>query len=468
MESIMAEDVRNENAPETPNEAQDAPETQEPQLPSNDVQVEDLGESRRKITITVPRARIDAKFNELYGELENTAVIAGFRKGHAPRRLVEKRFGRDVADDVRNSLVSESLLAAVKDEELEILGDPDLKLEDITLPDTGDLSFSVEVEVKPQFDLPDYNGIPVTRQSAEITPERVAETTANFLRSRGTVVPVEGAAQAGDIVVADVKLTGDGIEEHVHEGQELRVAAGALEGVPLENLGEQLAGVTSGATVTVEAVVPEGHPQEAWRGKAAKFELSVREIKRLEVPELTDELAGELGFETAEEFRNYVRGSLERRVQIESQQAMREQVGRWLLEHTQLDVPPGLAARHSREVFRRRYMNLLYSGVPQEQIDQNVELLQAQANQQARNDLKLEFVLGKIAEALSVEVDEGEVNARIAAMASQYGRRPERLRSELTADGSIEQLIGQIRDEKTMDRVLEMANVGEPAPGEQA
>ena len=119
---------------------------------------------------------------------------------------------------------------------------------------------------------------------------------------------------------------------------------------------------------------------------------------------------------------------------------------------------------------------MLYQGVPREQLEQNLELLKAQAGEQARTDLKLTFILGQIAEEEEITVDEGEVNARVAAMARQQNRRPERLRSELSADGSLEQLEMQLLEERTLERVLEYAKVtdaqpaagGQPAPAEGA
>jgi trigger factor len=433
-------------------------------LPPNTVTIEDAGDATKKITIEVSRERIDAKYNEIFGELRTSAQVPGFRMGHAPRRLLEKRFSKEVGQDVRNAVVSEALGKAVEANDLKILGEPDIKMDELVLPESGNFTFSITVEVKPEFDLPEYAGIEVSKPAAEVTDERIDQALKMFLSHRGTVAPTTEGAEEDDTIVADVKLTGEGIGTRKIEAQELQVGPAALEGIPLENLGEKLAGAKAGETVTVEATVPETHAEEAWRGKTAKFELAIQEVKRMEVPELTDELAGDFGFENVAGFRDYVRGSLEQRMAAESQQTMRDQVCKYLLDNTKVELPAGVAARNTVNALRRRYVDLLQRGVPREQIDQNLELLQAQAGEQAQVELKLSFVLEKIAEKEEITVEEGEINSRIAQMAAQYGRRPERLRSEMTSEGTLDQVGVQIREQKALDKLLEMAKVTDAAP----
>ena len=153
---MMSDETKND-APEA---ATDQPEDN---LPKNTVEVEDAGTLKKKITVTVYRDKIDAKRDEMFGELGTSAQVPGFRIGRAPKRLLEKRFGKEVSQDVRNSLIGESVGEAIKETELKTLGEPDIKLDEIELPDTGDLSFSFEVEVAPEFDLPKLKGIPVNK-----------------------------------------------------------------------------------------------------------------------------------------------------------------------------------------------------------------------------------------------------------------------------------------------------------------
>ncbi len=436
----------------------ETPDAQADTLPANTVTIEDAGPAAKKITIEIDRARIDAKFDEIFGDLRHSAQVPGFRVGHAPRRLLEKRFGKEAAEDVRNQLVADALGKVDEDSDLRIIGEPDIKLDEIELPDEGNLVFSVQVEVAPEFDLPDYKGIPVTEPSVEVTDERVAETTRNILSARGTLKPTDEPAAADDQVVADVTLTGEGIDE-TDENVEYQVAPAAFRGVPLEDLGEKLTGAKAGSTVTLTATVPEGHENEDWRGKEVTVTFDVKDVKRLEVPELTDELAREFGMDSAEQFGEFVTERLAAQLESERQQSMRRQVSQYLLDHATFDLPEGLAARQTARVLQRRYVDLLYRGVPREQIDQNLELLEARAGEEAAGELKLAFILDRIAQAEDVSVDDAEVNARIAEMAVRQGRRPERLRSEMTNEGSLGELETRIREQKAIDKLLEMAEI---------
>ncbi len=148
-------------AEESQNAELDKESQQADDLPKNTVEVEDVAALKKKVAVTVPRGRIDAKMNEMFGELRTTAQVPGFRVGRAPQRLVEKRFGKEVAQDVRNALVGESIGSAIEDAELKTLGEPNIDLDTIELPDSGDMTFSFEVEIEPQFDLPDTGGIKV-------------------------------------------------------------------------------------------------------------------------------------------------------------------------------------------------------------------------------------------------------------------------------------------------------------------
>ncbi len=440
---------------------------EQPQRPPYEVTVEDVGTLRKKLTVTVGRDRIQAKFDEMFGELARSAAVPGFRVGHAPRRLIEKRFGKEVGEDVRNALVGEAMGAVLEQESLDVLGEPEIELEKILLPEEGDLQFSFEVEVAPQFDLPDYEGIEIHRPPVEITDEDVDRALEGLLRSYGRFKPVDSPAAEGDMVVADVSIRGDDIDVE-HKNVELRVAPAEIEGIPLEDLGKVLTGLKVGQSAQVKAEVPAGHPREQWRGKEVTFDLTVRDVKRLEAPELTDEFAAQAGFGSVQEVRETARRQLEARAEQNRRRSMRRQVEKYLLEHTSLELPEGITARHTNGLLSRRYVQLLMAGVPQEQIRQNLQTLRERVSSEAVEQLKLSFILEKLAEAEGVEVDDAEVNAHIAEMARRQNRRPERLRQEMRDEGSLDSLRASIREEKAVAKILEKAKiVDDQGPQEQ-
>ena len=176
-------------------------------------EAEDVGTLKKKVTITVPRQRINEKLDEMFGELGQSAQVPGFRIGHAPRRLVEKRFGKEVSHDVRNALVGESLGEVMDEADFKTLGEPDLDLEAIELPDTGDLSYSFEVEVAPEFNLPELTGIAVEKRTSEITDENIDQYMTELCESRATFVATDEPAAEGDMITADTRVSGEKIDD---------------------------------------------------------------------------------------------------------------------------------------------------------------------------------------------------------------------------------------------------------------
>ena len=436
----------------------DAPETEE--CPYG-VAVEDAGTLKKKVTVTIPRSLIDEKFNELYGELGHTAQVPGFRVGHAPRRLLEKRFGSEVGDDVRNNLIGESIGQAIEEADLSTLGEPDLKLDDITLPDTGDMEYSFEIEVAPEFELPETKGIALDKPLLEVTDDRIDTYVERLQTARATFEESDAPAAAGDMVNVHASITGEECDPVQRKDVELRVGPSQLEGLALVDLGEKLAGKSVGEKVTLTTTAPAAHPNEQWQEKQLTLELELTKVQARKVPDLDDELAKGHGFDSLAEMREFFGEEMGRRIAQDQQQAIRGQLCKHLLDSTEFDLPEGVAARHAQQALQRRYVELLQRGIPREQIDENLTQLAADAANQARQELKLSFIMGKIADAAEIEVNEDEINSRIAMMARQYNRRPEKLKQELTQEGSLEQVAISLREEKALDMLIEQARITE-------
>lgn len=452
----------------TPNPDMDAQPLGEPEdnLPPNDVNIEDAGTLRKKVSVKIPRERIDAKLDEMFGELSVSAQVPGFRIGRAPRRLLEKRFGQEVGEDVRNALIGESLGSALDDADLKTMGEPDLNLDDIELPDSGPLEFSFEVEVEPEFDLPETKGIEVNREVFEVTSERIEEYIQNLREGQARYEKTDDPAGEGDAVVASVRITGEDVEWE-NPRQTLRVAPGTVESLPLVELGDELKGVKPGDTVEMSTTAAESHPNEEWQGKDLTITLTVHEVSKRILPELNEEFATSRGFESVEDMREYVASRLKQRVDQEVQNALRKQICDYLLENTDFELPEGVVARQTQRAMQRQFVELLQSGVPREKIEENLAELQAAAEERATRNLKLSFILGRIADDMNMDVTEGEVNARVAQMAAMYNRRPERLKQELANDGSLEQVGVAIREDKALDALLEEAEIVDVEPSEE-
>ena len=427
------------------------------------VTVEDAGPATKKVSVQIPAERIKTRLSEQFKELRREATLPGFRVGRAPAKLIEKKFGGEIKEQVRRDLIRESYEQAVEANKLAVLGEPTFDAgSNITLPESGDLSYTFEVEVQPEFELPSLSGIPVKKPKVEVKDENVDQAVANLREQQGTLVPVEeGGVQAKDFITADVQIKVDGnVVGHQHDAQ-LVARAARIGGIEVADFGEQMAGAKTGDTRTITAKGPEQHANEAVRGKDVQLEVAVKDVKRLELAEITPEFLSDLGFETEAEVREALREQMVERINYDVAQAQREQVQKYLLENTTLELPTKLSGKQVDRVVQRRAMDLLMRGVPQDAVMGQVEALRAGAADEAARELKLFFILQKIATDQDTDVDEAELNGRIAMLAAQKGERPERVKQEMSKDGSLASLYIQMREQKALDRVLESAAVEE-------
>ena len=427
------------------------------------IRIEDAGPGTKKVLVEIPRERISNELDKQFKELRQQAAIPGFRPGHAPQKLIEKRFSSDVKEQVRRSLISESYKQAVEDNKLEVIGEPEFENPDaIQLPDEGALSYSFTVEVQPQFTLPDLTNLKVKKPRIEIKEENVDQAMQNLREQQGTLVPVEDrGVEAKDYLIADVHVKVDGnVVAHQHDAQVV-ARPGRVAGIQSDDLDKQLEGMKPEETRTIRLTAPDTHPNEQLRGKEVEIEITLKDIKKLELAEVTPEFLQDLGFDNEKELRDALREQMEEKITYDVQQAMREQVNRYLLDNTQVDLPSKLSDRQADRVVSRRAIDLMMRGVPKEQVEANLERLRGGAKEDAVRELKLFFILQKIATDQNVDVDEAELNGRIAMIAAQQGRRPEKVKQEMAKDNSLINLFIQLREQKAVDRLLEKAQIEE-------
>jgi len=428
-----------------------------------DIRIEDAGPGSKRVTVDIPRDRIDEKLRDSFKELRQQAAIPGFRVGHAPQKLIEKRFSSDVRDQVRGTLIRESYEQAVERNNLQVIGEPEFdNPDDIKLPDEGNLTYTFQVEVQPEFMIPDLTTLTVKRPKIDIKEENIDQAMNNLREQQGALVPVEDrGVEPKDYLTADVHVKVDGeIVAHQHDAQ-LVARPGRIAGIEVADLEQQLAGMRPGETRTIKVHAPETHPNEQMRGKDAEIEVALKDIKRLELAEITPAFLADLGFQTEDELRQALREQMVQKINEDIATAMREQVNRYLLDNTLLDLPQKLTGRQADRIVSRRAVDLMMRGMPREQVEGNIERLRTGAAEEGARELKLFFILQKLANDMNIDVDEGELNGRVATMAIQRGVRPEKLKQEMSKDGSLANLYVQLREQKAIDRVLEQAKIEE-------
>ena len=427
------------------------------------VKIKDSGPCQRTVSVEIPAEKIKAALDEQYSDLRKDAVVPGFRRGRAPLRLLEKRYGKDVGQQVKLKLLVDASEAALKDNDIDVLVDPDIDYESVELPETGPLKFDFDVKVRPELKLPKLEGIDVEKSVTEVTDDQVDEEIKAMQKRVGIWTPKDGAVEADDQIVADAILKVEGVEEdEKHDNIEIFAREkGFVAGVAVEGLDKLLAGANPGDTKKTSTDVPKTYFNEQYRGKKVDVEITVKDVKQLEPAPIDEAFLGRMGLEDEDSLREMLGDSMRQQAENNSRTAMAQQIHDYLLENIKLELPEDVVADQSRQILQRQYTNMLMQGLEREQIDSQMAQLQASSEEQAVQQLKLFFIMDKVAEKLDIKTTEEELNGHIAQVAAQRGRRPEKMREELARDGSLAQFSIQVREQKCVEKMLENANITE-------
>jgi trigger factor len=436
-----------------------------------DVKVEDAGPARKRLIITAPAEVIDEKLEESMGTLSTQTSLPGFRKGKAPKALLERRFGSAVRSETKNQVIADAYASAIETHAIKPLGEPDPveKLDEIELEAGKPLTFSVEVEVVPEFELPDLDNVEIRKPIIEVTEEHIAGELERQQLQLGELEPVRENLQPRDRLVGPGTATKAGDEQPFfrHDSIDIIVPGeaqngrGHVLGLLIENLADLVAGKKVGDTLTIETAGPESHEMEDIRGKKITIEMTIREAHRIK-PAPVEKVLERYGMESEEILREQIRLALEQRRDDEQRSAMREQVYEYLTDAVDFDLPEKVSAAQTTRMLESQRLEMLQRGtMTPEDVEERLAEMRAETEQQSRNRLKLMFVLARLAEHFDVKVSDQEVNGRIAQIAVQRGVRPEQLRAELAQTGGIQQISAQIREHKAADRVIDKATVTE-------
>lgn len=429
----------------------------------NIVTIEDAGPCKKKISIEILEEKIKATVKEDYDELRRDALIPGFRKGRVPMRLLEKKFGEDITKQVKVKLLADASDSAVKDNEIDMLGDPDIDFENIDLPETGSLKFDFEVEVRPDFELPALEGISVDKPKITFGDDEIDDAVVAMQKRAGIMEPKDGVIEIEDQVIANIVMNIEGVEEdEKRENIEITVVEnGNIAGIPVENLSELIVGAKTGDKKTANVEVASTFYNEQYRGKKIAIEIDIKDVKSLVPAELNAAFFERLGIEDIDEMRERITESMEEQADRDARTNMSEQIQKHLIDNTNFDLPDSIIAEHSSRVLQREYTNMLIQGKQREEIEQQMGQLRASSEDQAKEQLKQFFIMAKVADILEVEVTEEEINGHIAQVAAYRGKRPEKMREELMKDGSLSQFSLQVREDKCIDKLLESAKITE-------
>ena len=413
----------------------------------------------RHVTVVIAREDIDRYYDEAFSEMMPTATVPGFRPGRAPRKLVESRFRKEITEQVKGSLLMDSMGQVSEDQSFTPISEPEFDFDAVEIPDEGPLTFEFNLEVRPEFDMPEWKGLTVRRPVKEHSEKEIDQRLERMLAQYGQLVPYDGKAEEGDYLILNIRATHAGETVSSSEEQLVRIRARlSFRDGNLDGFAKLMTGVEAGETRSGEVELTADAPNEALRGEKLQVTFNVLEVKKLEMPELTPQFLDEMGgFESEEALRQAVRSDLERQLDFQRQQQARRQITAALTAAANWELPPTLLHRQSARELERAVLELRRSGFSDTEIRARENELRQHSAAATETALKEHFILERIAEEEEIEVDEIDFDKEVTLIASQSAESPRRVRAQLEKRGLMDVLRNQIVERKVIGLVQEHA-----------
>ncbi|SHN51415.1 trigger factor [Geodermatophilus obscurus] len=420
--------------------------------------IEELGPTRVRMAIEVPWGDLDHAFGEVYKELGRQVRVPGFRPGKVPNRVLDQRVGRPlVLEQVINHAIPEVYSEVVRENQVRVLGQPDIEV--TRLDDNDTLAFTAEVDVAPKVEVPSLDELAVTVDDVEVTDEEIDQQISVMRERFGMLTGVDRAAQDGDFVSIDLeaKLGDEVLEDGSTTGMSYEVGSGNL----MEGLDDAVRGLSADESTTFQTALLQG-PNA---GETADVTVTVRSVKTKELPELDDEFASTASeFDTLEELREDVRTRLARTKVLQQGAQARDKLVEHLLETVEVPIPENLVEREIEWRNQAMQNELQQAGMDWDSFLQmsGVESQEAYDADQRKNieeAVRTQFILDAIADAREVTVDNDDLSAQIMAQAQRNRMSPEQYAQQLQQGGNIAEFVADVRRTKTLAQLLEQTTI---------
>lgn len=418
------------------------------------------------LRVEVEPAKVNQALDELVKAYGKTAKVPGYRPGKAPRALVEKKFKKQIREELEGKLLRDSTREAIQEKQLRVL--QIANVEDVQLADDNTMSFTATVVTQPQFDLPNYKGLSIELKPTEVTDKEIEESIENLRDQAADFVDVPARpAQLEDFVVVDYEGTVDG--KPVHE-------VFPKAGKPLSSNEDfwikmtdeaffpgycaNLVGALPGETREFDVEVPVDFPVEGMPGQKIHYKVTLKGLKEKVLPELDDAFADSVAKgKSLEELRVMAREELGRQKEANVESSKRVQIMKHLLSGVECELPVNMVRNETQRIFNDIVRDNQSRGVTEELIKESQRELIGVASQGAREKLKGAFILLRIAEQENIRVSREEIFGRIAAMAEHYKVPFEKMVKEVEKNNAIDQINEEIITAKTLDFLISKASV---------
>ena len=419
--------------------------------------VETLSPTRAKLTVEVPFEELKPSLDAAYQKIAKQINVPGFRRGKVPPQVIDRQVGRGVVlDEAVNDVLPKAYVEALEENNLTPLAQPEIEV--TKFEDNDALEFTAEVDVKPEIDLPAYDGLEASVDDLAVSDDDVAEQV-DALRERfGTLSDVERPAQDGDFVVIDLVATQDGetVEGAEISGFSYKVGNGGM----IDGLDEALVGVSAGEEKTFTTQLVSGDLV----GQDVEVAVKVTQVQEQELPELDDDFAQEASeFDTLDELRDDVRERLTRGKRLEQAAAARDAVLEALLEKVEIPLPESMVTEELNARRANLEQQLQYAGMTLEKYledeKQTQEEFEADLERRVRDAVAAQFLLDEIAKKEEFGIDQSELSEHLVRRAQQSGQDPQEFANHMFEHNHIPDLVQEILRGKALARIVESAVV---------
>ncbi len=417
------------------------------------LQVEKTEKNMAKLTIEVSAEELEKAINGAYQKNKGKISLPGFRKGKAPKQMIEKMYGKEIFyEDAANALIPVSYSKELENSDLNIVSQP--KIDVVQLEAGKPFIFTAEVALKPEVTLGKYKAVKVDKIDVTVSDEEILEAVNKEREKSARTVTVEDrAVKDGDMTVIDFEGFVDGVAFEGGKGKDYPLTIGSGAFIP--GFEEQLIGAEIAKELEVNVTFPEDYQAEELKGKAAVFKCTVKEIKEKELPELNDEFAGEVSeFETLAEYKEDVKNKLMEKKEEDAKRAKEDSVMEAIIEDAKMDIPEPMLETQQRQMVEDFSQRIQQQGLSIEQYFQftglTPEKFMEQTKPQAEKRIKSRLVLEAVVAAEKIEVTDEEFDKELEKMASQYQMELDKIK---TIIGEYEKK--QIREDIAIQKAVE-------------
>jgi len=427
------------------------------------VTIENLAPCKKLVRVELDAQAVDEAFESMTKDFQKQANMPGFRPGKAPKEMVVRKYEKDIQDEVKRKLIGESYKKAIEEKKLDVLGYPDI--EEIQFGRGQALQFAATIETEPEFQLPEYKGLPVSREAKSVTEDDV-ERALNLLREQQVKFEkVERELRAGDIAVVNYTGTCDGkpitdtapTAKGLTEQKNFWVEMQPTSFIP--GFADQLTGAKAGDKRTVNVDFPADFVTKELAGKKGAYEVEVAEVKEKQLPALDDAFAKNYDCENIAKLRENVRRDLENELKYKQGRDARAQIVKALMERVAFDLPETAVAQETRNVVYDIVRENTKRGITREMIEKEKDQIYSVAAQGAKERVKLSFLVQRIAEKEELKVAQEEILNRVQTLAAMYQIAPDKFLKDLQKRNGLIEIYDSLAHEKVMEFLENNAKV---------